>query len=207
MARTKDPVLERRRRNAIMAATYKLLAQSSFHAVTLSGVADAAGVSKGMVTYYYDSKDTLFMETVATFQARYEQVFAGLLGAAGSDDEKLRMLIRAALPSQRAVADETMVQVEIWSFAKSRPQVLDWLAQRYHSFRQTCAELLANAGTGADGENPTSDQFARRYGAIHALIDGLSFQVAADRDADMAAYRALAYDGIRALLVGANSDD
>jgi AcrR family transcriptional regulator len=197
VARTKDPQLERRRREAVKLTTYRLLAKDSFQSVTLERVAREAGVSKGLVTYYFKTKDALFIETIASYHQRQRELLQGISKSRLPVRERFELLIKAAFSSQKAVADEVRFQIEIWSFAKSRPQVAQQIAQSYRDFQAACCKLVE---VGIQEGLVTVDRPAERYAAIHAIIDGLSFQAALDPQADMDAIAAQAMTSILALL-------
>jgi len=180
-----------------MSTALRLLVSDSYHAVTLQRVAREAGVSKGLVTYYFPSKDALFQETIASYHERQLTLLQGIVRSRLPVRERLELLVRSAFPSQKAVADEARFQIEVWSFAKSRPEVAQWLREHYAAFRQAGAALLQ---VGVEEGLVAADRPEERYAAIHAVIDGLSLQVAADPDVDIAEVRRQALDAVMALL-------
>jgi len=186
VARTKDPELEQRRREEIMATTRALLTQDSFAALTLGQVAEGAGVSKGLVGYYFGSKDQLIIATIRRYHEEQAELLQGLVALPLPARAKLRMVVDATLPSQAAVQDELRFQVEVLSFAKARPEVLEEVRGSYRAFRDACERLLEEGV--ADGSVQVAN-LGFTYRVLHALIDGLSFQLAVEPDVDMGALR------------------
>ena len=188
MARTKDPDNERSRREAMMAATYGLLVARPWHQVTLADVAASAGVSKGLPRYYFGNQERLIVDTIRWFLKR--QV-TGLHAIAGLDipvQQRLQMLIDAALPDYEVLDAEVRFQLEVWSFAKkSRPDVLVEIRAAYADFRGTCAELVT---VGIQEGYVTDDVDPMTYVFIHSLLDGLSIQATIDTSLDIPALRA-----------------
>lgn len=59
------------RKKQVLEAVIKLMAQSGMGQVTLDKVAQQAGVSKGVVSYYFENKEALMLEACRTFLAFY----------------------------------------------------------------------------------------------------------------------------------------
>jgi AcrR family transcriptional regulator len=170
-----------------MATTRKLLTRDSFATLTLARVASEAGVSKGLLTYYFGSKEALIIETIRQYHAEQRALLHGLIALPLPVAAKLRMMVDATLPSQLSVQEELEFQVEVWSFAKNRPEARDAVAESYRDFRDA-TEALLDEGI-AEGTVVVEDK-AWTYRVLHALIDGLSFQLAVDPTVDMAQLRA-----------------
>ena len=155
--------------------------------MTLAQVAKRAGVSKGMVTYWFKSKDELFVEALQRFHARYETDLMKIATEPMPARARLEALLLAAFPSQEQVAREVRFHAEVWSYAKENPEVQAAIVQNYGHFRMAC-EALLGLGVAEGYVDPTRTAGLYRY--IHALIDGLSLHVAFDPDVDMAEVRA-----------------
>lgn len=186
MARTKDPDLERQRREQVLDATIALLEEGSWHGTSLAAVAQRAGVSKGVVTYWFPDKDALLLAAID----RYHQGWAERLAAVAVDDspveERMERLIEAAFPSVDVVTREIAMQTEVMSYAKARPEVAARVRDAYAAFRGVTEALLL-IGT---AEGYVVDPPPELHRFVHALMDGLSLQVAADPEIDLPAMRA-----------------
>ena len=187
MARSKDPQLEQRRREQIMNTTREFLTHGSFATLTLAKVAEQAGVSKGLLTYYFGSKEQLIVQTIRGYHAEQSALLQSLVALPLPVPAKLQLMVDATMPSQQSVQDELKFQVEVWSFAKTRPDAIEAVKDSYLHFRQACESLLEQGI--ADGSIVVDDK-AFTYRTLHAIIDGLSFQLAVEPDIDMAALRA-----------------
>jgi AcrR family transcriptional regulator len=187
MARTRDPALESARRAQVMDAVFELLSEGSWHAMTLQQVGRRAGVSKGLVTYHFASKDALIVAAIARFHQRYETSLTSIALSPLPVRERLEQLILAAFPSHDEVAREVRFQTEVWSFAKANPEVMAAVSQNYSQFRAATAALL-QMGV-AEGYVTTADP-GGLYLFVQSLVDGLSIQVAYDPDLDLPAARA-----------------
>lgn len=187
MARSKDPKLEQQRREQIMSTTRAFLTHGSFATLTLSKIAEQAGVSKGLLTYYFGSKEQLIIQTIRSYHTEQSALLQGLVALPIPARAKIKLMVDATMPTQQSVQDELKFQVEVWSFSKTRPDAIEAVRTSYLHFREACESLL-DQGI-ADGSIQVRDK-AFTYRALHAIIDGLSFQLAVEPDIDMAALRA-----------------
>lgn len=191
MPRTRDPHLEEARRQRVAEAAETALAEGSWNRVTLADVARRAGVSKGVVTYWFGNKETLFLEVLRRYHHRYEQHLSQVAAPGAPLRERLERLVHIAFPDQATVAAEVRFQIEIWSYAKEHPAVLAAVREAYNRFRRACQALVAMAA--AERSVPAS-QIDELYRYVHALIDGVSLHVALDPDIDLDATRARLID-------------
>ena len=186
MARTKDPKLEAQRREQVAGAVVELLAEGSWRSATFAAVASRAGVSKGMVTYYYPDKGALLLDAIQRFHDRYRQRLVEVAGAALPVRERLERLIEVAFPSVEVVRAEVRFQTEVWYYAKERPEVAELVGEAYGQFRMACEALLQ---LGVAEGYVDEGEAEGLYLFVHALIDGLSLHVAWSPDVDLAAAR------------------
>ncbi len=181
--------------------TITLLAAQPFHAVTQDNVARAAGVSKGVVTYYFPTKTDLLVAAIRRYHEQVREGLSVIVALPGlSVQAKLRLMIQAAFPSSEAVEREVRFQSEVWSFAKDAPAARAAVVASYRDFRDACSSLLAE---GAAEGLATSSQREWAYLFIHALIDGLTFQLAVQPELDVAELRERLERVILALAGGA----
>src|SRR5262245_35159998 len=117
-----------------MLAAYRLLARAPYAEVTLERVAREAGISKGLVSYYFGSKEALF---VATIRAYHDLQARGLRMAAtggGPARDRLRQLVLLAFPSREHVEEEVRFQSEVLAFAKTSAPARSAVAGSYRAF-------------------------------------------------------------------------
>ncbi|MCA9622836.1 MAG: TetR/AcrR family transcriptional regulator [Myxococcales bacterium] len=198
MAKTKNPELERERRQQIMLCCRRLLVAGSHRQLTLDAVAKEAGVSKGMLTYYFSSKDELLASTIEHFLS-LQEVALGMIVADESRpvDERLRSLLEVGLPSREQVTDDVRFLVEVWSYAKDHPDTLETLRDTYGRFRNACLDLLRR---GAEQGHVHAPDLAFVNVLLHALLDGLAFQLVLDPELDVASLRARVIALVESLL-------
>ena len=190
MARTKDPALARKRRAQVLDATLSLLETGSWHSTSLAAVARKAGVSKGVVTYWFADKDALLLAAIDRYHARYAEQFARIVATPAPARARLQQLLQVALPSVAAIRREVAIQAEVMSYVKAHPEAAASLAQAYATFRAATAGLVM-LGT---QEGLIHHARPGLPDMVHALIDGLTLRIAADPDADVELLRAQLLD-------------
>lgn len=86
---------EQQRRRDIIRATFNAIADKGFYAVTLQDIADYAGVSKGVTSYYFDNKDDVFLNLLQWLTDRIYQNELAAINSKSDPVEKLRAYIDA----------------------------------------------------------------------------------------------------------------
>lgn len=187
MARTKNVALERERREMLSRVVVGLLAEESHQRLTLDRVARRASVSKGMLTYWFRSKDELLLAAIEHHLEQQLALFELIL----ADDslpaaERLARMVAVALPPREVTERATHFLLEVFSYAKERPEAADLLREAYLRFRRACEALLDHAA--AEGYVTVSDREAAHL-ALHALLDGMALQLVIDPKIDLEALR------------------
>lgn len=85
MNQAKDGVKPQQdRRRELIDATMTAIAERGFSNVTLAHIAGLAGLSAGIVNFYFSSKESLLLETLRAVAEEFEQTVDAALAAAGS---------------------------------------------------------------------------------------------------------------------------
>ena len=95
--KTKKDVVAEFRTSGILEAARKVFAQKGFHEATVDDIAEAAGVAKGTVYLYYESKRDVYF---AALKFGIAEMYSSLLQEVqkqSTPEEKLRALIAAKL--------------------------------------------------------------------------------------------------------------
>ena len=110
------------RRRDLIEATISAIAHNGFARTTLADVASAAGLSRGIVTFYFESKDDLFLETLRYLAEEYAGLVRGAVEAAGSDPAaRVVALIDADLNPRVWNLDRIAAWVAFLAESKSHP--------------------------------------------------------------------------------------
>src|SRR5215468_11277583 len=155
---TQDPqptprpsVVKETRQRQLIDATISTIGRVGYSGTTLNHVAGAAGLSPGIVNFYFKSKDQLLAATLAQLAEEHESLWLAKIAAAGGSPEGgLDAMIEADFDPTICTLDKVVVWFAFWAEAQSRPlyrSVVSELEERY--FQQThafCAELVEKGG-------------------------------------------------------------
>jgi TetR/AcrR family transcriptional repressor of bet genes len=167
----KPNVVKEARQRQLIDATISTIGRVGYSGTTLNHVAGAAGLSPGIVNFYFKTKDQLLAATLAQLAEEHESLWLAKIAAAGGSPEGgLDAMIEADFDPTICTLDKVVVWFAFWAEAQSRPlyrSVVSELEDRY--FQQThafCAELIAQGGyPGIDAAD-----VAR---GLNAISDGL----------------------------------
>ena len=167
MARRKVDV----RREEILRATCDEVARRGFASTRAADVANALGISTGLVFYHFESKDALLS---AAFAYAAERDLARLDRAArgrGSARRRLARILMMYGPEGEAAG--WALWVDAWSAALRSPEMAEVSRALDVRWKDTVAEVIAQGV--ASGELTCDDPSAAAW-RITALIDGLAVQ-------------------------------
>src|SRR5215510_5210123 len=139
-----------RRRLELIEATIDSIARRGFSETTLADVADHAGLSRGIVNFYFKSKDALFADTLRHLADEYRQVWGRALANAGEDPaRRLRALLMVNFDPRVFSRKKIAVWYAFWGEAKSRPAYLALCAEKDREYRRAlddCVGAVVAAG-------------------------------------------------------------
>ncbi|MFI6483211.1 TetR/AcrR family transcriptional regulator [Nonomuraea sp. NPDC050663] len=127
------------KREAILEAAVRVFARKGFAASRIEDIAAEAGIAKGSVYLYFDSRDAVLEGVFAAYAERAERVLSSL--GDGPPLERLAALIRGTLGMLAEHPDHARVLVDLWSTAAP----LD-MAALYRDYREVIGGLLEEAG-------------------------------------------------------------
>lgn len=169
------PSVEAERREQIMRATCTTIAARGVVGLRVSDVAREAGVSPGIVHYYFDSKLELVR---AAFEDDFDRSLARRADILGRDDvhaaDLLADLVRSYCPVDAETVQAWHVWIELWAAALQDDEIRAVHDRAYTRWAAMIGTLIATGqerGELVDGD--TTDMADHLMG----LLDGLSVQV------------------------------
>ena len=163
--------LKEARKVQLMEATIDCIAARGFADLTLADIAKAAGLSVGIVNFYFRSKDVLLIETLRHLVADYvQQTNENIRNAGTTAAAQIEAMIESDF--HRTIANRKRVTVwyAFWGETRWRPEFLKICQQLSASFheetRAAFTRLIAEGGY----SNIDADLVARGF---DAMIDGL----------------------------------
>lgn len=183
----------------LVRSAYQVIARQGSHRLSLQDVADEAGVSKGMVLYYFKSKEHLFLVTMRwALERAAARVRRRVAGAAGPG-ELIDALVDAVFVGPEQDRDFSLLYLDLIEHTARVPS-FEPLSGMAHEIINGLYEEVVRDGVAAGGlrvEDPVAAAAAMR-----ALIDG-TFLTWLQRDDWRAAhpeFKALCHHGLRTLL-------
>ena len=166
------------RHQQILDAAARVITERGLAETRISDVAEQAGVSPGLILYYFDSKDRLLAEALTFANDQFYLRTSREIRRIPSATDQLRRLIDLSVPGYLAEydrLDEWALWIEVWvralrddDMAKDR-EVLD---QRWRS--QIAEIVRGGQSSGEFTATEDADEISLR---IATLIDGLAIQV------------------------------
>jgi TetR/AcrR family transcriptional repressor of bet genes len=185
------------RRIQLIEATIDTVARKGFTDLTLADVADAARLSRGIVNFYFRSKEELLAQTLRYMTHEYEKAWREATDRAGADPvARLRVMIDSDFGPQTGSRKRVAVWYAFWGEARWRPEYLricqEVSAQYFAETRILIkAILLAGGHSGID-----ADLVAR---GLNAMIDGLWLDLLIEpKDVDRAIAKRCCYQFLAA---------
>jgi AcrR family transcriptional regulator len=179
----------------LLRLAYRLMAEKGMHRMTLQDVADAAGMSKANVVYYFKTKEDLVLTTMrwvlGRVAARIVDVTAGVTGR----EAKIRAMVDAIFVDPHRNRSFYAVYTELIAHASRNARFAELNGWFREIVTGQYAELIRTSG----GPPVDVDEAAT---VVRALIDGLFVQWLEEEDwvERHAAYKELCARSIIALL-------
>lgn len=159
------------RRRQLIEATIASIAELGFTDTTLATVTRRAGLSHGTINFHFNTKETLFAETLGFLAQEHYDHWCAAMKKAGPDPTKqLAAIVEVDFKRNICSPAKLAVWFAFWGQVKYRPAYLArhnrYDDQRLTELKRLCREIVEDGGY--DHVDPASA--ARR---IEALIDGL----------------------------------
>lgn len=158
------------RREHLIAAAARVLVRDGSAGIRVRDVAAEAGVSTGIVHYYFGSKDEILIDALRWAIGKPAERFAELR----RDGDHLRVLatlLEVSLPHPGVLYDEYVLWLELWTAATHDPALQPVAESLAAEYREELVKLIEE-GTSAGAFHPVAEPtvVAER---ISAMVDGL----------------------------------
>jgi TetR/AcrR family transcriptional repressor of bet genes len=164
-------VTRRVRRRQLIDATIECLAKRGFSDTTMAHVAEAAGLSQGIINFHFRSKEALLLETLASMDEEYRANWELAVTRAGPAPEKrLKALLRSEFEPAICSRKKIAVWHAFYGEAKARPTYQKICGARDEDRRQAMQKILDELIAKCDG---TRSHSAAITDALTALTDGI----------------------------------
>lgn len=169
MPKQVDPT---KKRSEFIAASWNVIAEQGFGAVSMRSVAAAAGCTTGALTHYFSDRHALLVEALKAAHVAARDRMASKAALADTDFQRLRGVLLESLPLDDQRIREWKVWLAFWGASMSDAALSAENHQRYDEWQQAIQRLLRPLS-----DNPTADA-----ALLIALIDGLGLGVVRDSE-------------------------
>jgi len=182
----------------IVEAMRSSVARRGISGSTFEHVAREAGVSRGLLHYYFGTKEALLVEVVRRDTEHRIARLDEPLGKAGSADELLAILVADLEDSIQNEPGFWVLLFELFTAGRRTPEIQKEVAELFNRTRGHVADILrAKAGEGVISPRFEIDAVV---GFLFALADGLALQMLSDPKRDHKDVIVAATDAARHLL-------
>jgi len=147
------PVMQEARRQQLVGATVRIIARHGFSNTTLAKVAQEAGLSPGIVNFYFTSKDQLLIAVLKSLSDEFMGRLEHALAESGTDPaENLGALIAAILDPTLSQPDKVAVWYAFWGESGARSEYMRLCGERDEAYHRAilaiCRQLSESAPEG-----------------------------------------------------------
>ncbi len=166
------------RHQEILDAAARVITDRGLAETRISDIAERAGVSPGLILYYFESKDRLLSEALTYANDQFYLRMSREIRRIPSARDQLRRLVELSVPGylpEFGRLDEWALWIEVWVRALRDPDMAkdrEILDQRWRG--QIADIVRGGQASGEFGSTEAPEELALR---VASLIDGLAIQV------------------------------
>ena len=162
-----------RRRDQIITATVTCIVKHGYHNFSMQDVALEAGVSKGIIHYYFLNKDELMMAVLDKCSIDIENMLLEEMRTIDDPLKKLEIFIDVCFDVLRSKKEYYQVNMDFWTQINQKEAVREVIARHYEKFRETAAQVI-DEGIDAGIFRELNSRMYASY--IISVVDGISLQ-------------------------------
>ena len=149
----------------------RTIARRGFARTTMGHVAKAAGLSQGIVNFYFKTKEALLYETLVSLAEEYETLSQQAVERAGPDPvAALNAIVETDLGPEACNPQKVSVWLAFWAESRGRPKYRALCAKLAADYFQQVGTLCARIADRGGYRDVDVDNIARGF---NSMIDGL----------------------------------
>ncbi|RTG99777.1 TetR/AcrR family transcriptional regulator [Thermus scotoductus] len=163
----------------LIRATYQALAEKGLSRFSLQDVADRVDVSKGVVLYYFGTKDGLLLATWRWVLSRVAERIRLALERSADPEERARAMVDAIFISPEANRTFYLTFLDLVGTVARRPAFAPLAEEARRIEEETYAEVIQHGVRAGVFHSSDPNRDAK---VLRALIDGLFIQWLQEKD-------------------------
>ena len=173
--RRRNGETERQRRRALIEAVFNCVLERGVNNTTTEAIARSAGVSKGVIHYYFRDKLELFQAAFATVLEDQVQYWRRRVSPDSSAAEQLTELIYAGLPMTEEGAKRARFWFQFMASSFVEPSLMRLHQESFLVFQQQVEDFVTRLRS--DGQLTTPLPPSAVAQAILSFVDGLALRL------------------------------
>ncbi|MEI9425409.1 TetR family transcriptional regulator [Mesorhizobium sp. Cs1299R1N1] len=153
----------------IAKAAGKAIAAKGISAVTMADIANAAGVTTGMITHYYEGKADIIAAALRVLFLNMERKIAHLLE---QGETNLAVLLDAAIPASKSHVEDSVIWVNFWGVIGTDPDFYKLNATLHREGKKIYDQVIRAAWP--ESEEWPTDVFETALCSIVTFVFGLN---------------------------------
>ena len=172
-ARLKRSFIEEHRRRQLIDTAIEVIAGQGLSQASLANIAAKAGVSKGIIAYYFNTKDELVEQIMSFLMHDLQDYIRGRLESTKNGSEKLHAYVSAFFEFAKAHRDKYAAFIELWTSISSQAESNPFGSVSYEQCRSYIGKILRDGQK--LGEFSAVD-VKTMSALIQGMIDGVIIQ-------------------------------
>jgi AcrR family transcriptional regulator len=197
---TKTRELSGEKAQRIVEAMRSSVARRGIAGSTFEHVAREAGVSRGLLHYYFGTKEALLVEVVRRDTEHRIARLDEPLGKAKSVDELLEILVADLQDSIQNEPGFWVLLFDLFTAGRRNPEIQREVGELFNRTRDHVAEILR--AKQAEGVISPRFEVESVVAMLFAMADGIALQILTDPDRDHTGMIAAGTEAARSILAG-----
>jgi AcrR family transcriptional regulator len=168
------------RRNQLTKAAYKVVGQKGYYDFTIRDIAREAGMSTGLVHYYFKNKEELLLHLLKEINKNILGSLNRSISKAEDPKEKLNIFMKQAFDLVTSEKDYSYLVIDFWSQVNKNDRMKRANIKLFKSYRDEVAAILAE---GVEKGIFVKMEVVYAATVIISMIQGLIIQYVLDNNA------------------------
>jgi Transcriptional regulator len=130
------------RRNQLTKAAYKVVSRKGYYNFTVRDIAKEAGLSTGLVHYYFKNKDDLLVSVLRVMNENLSFYLAKALEQTDDPKEKLIIFMDEAFHLVEREKEYFHVLIDFWTQINHNERMRKANIKLYQAYRTECAKII-----------------------------------------------------------------
>ncbi len=167
------------RRNQLIRAAYRVVGEKGYYNFTVKDIAREAGLSTGLVHYYFKDKQELLLNLLKEMNKDLREYLDRALDRSRDPREKLGIYLDQAFELVIREKEYISILFDFWTQISRNPRMRKANIRLFQSYRDRCAGILRE-GVESGFFREIDIGYTTAY--IVSLIQGMIIQYVIDRD-------------------------